>query len=312
MKGFLSQKGVEFEVRDITEDESAQAELVAMGFTAIPVTVVGDRSEDQHKDFFVDLRPSVGSPQLVNRRARGTILNDKASISICDGTANGGDGNFKFLDVFVPCAINGLNNSRGMEIGSDGNIYVTSEKGPWPGAVLRYDGQSGAFLGVFAAHETLDGAKDLEFGPDGHLYVTNNGTHTVVRFCGACGMFLNVFVPPHSGGLCVPRGLAFGSDGYLYVASGRTNQVLCYEGPCAGSPGQCVREFACVDNPTALTFDTGGNLYVASGAHDRPNTIFRVDPTGCVRNFVCPRDGDGDGEVVDDTALYGKRHHART
>lgn len=44
MKGFLSQKGVEFEVRDITEDESAQAELVAMGFTAIPVTVVGDNA----------------------------------------------------------------------------------------------------------------------------------------------------------------------------------------------------------------------------------------------------------------------------
>ena len=42
MKGFLSQKCVEFEVRDITEDESAQAELVALGFTAIPVTVVGD------------------------------------------------------------------------------------------------------------------------------------------------------------------------------------------------------------------------------------------------------------------------------
>ena len=43
MKGFLSQRGIEFEVRDITEDESAQAELVEMAFTAIPVTVVGDK-----------------------------------------------------------------------------------------------------------------------------------------------------------------------------------------------------------------------------------------------------------------------------
>ena len=42
MKGFLSQKGISFEVRDITEDESAQDELVSMGFTAIPVTVIGD------------------------------------------------------------------------------------------------------------------------------------------------------------------------------------------------------------------------------------------------------------------------------
>ena len=41
MKGYLSQKKVQFEVRDITVDESAGQELVAMGFTAIPVTVIG-------------------------------------------------------------------------------------------------------------------------------------------------------------------------------------------------------------------------------------------------------------------------------
>ena len=40
VKGFLSQQGVEYEVRDIQEDESAQNELVSMGFTAIPVTVI--------------------------------------------------------------------------------------------------------------------------------------------------------------------------------------------------------------------------------------------------------------------------------
>ena len=43
MKGFLSQKGVEYEVRDIQSDESAQAELMEMGFTAIPVTVIDDQ-----------------------------------------------------------------------------------------------------------------------------------------------------------------------------------------------------------------------------------------------------------------------------
>ena len=43
MKGFLSQKGVEYELRDIQSDESAQAELMEMGFTAIPVTVIDDQ-----------------------------------------------------------------------------------------------------------------------------------------------------------------------------------------------------------------------------------------------------------------------------
>ncbi len=43
MKGFLSQKGIEYDLRDIQSDESAQAELMEMGFTAIPVTVVDDQ-----------------------------------------------------------------------------------------------------------------------------------------------------------------------------------------------------------------------------------------------------------------------------
>ena len=51
MKGFLSQRGVDFEVRDITEDESAQAELVGMGFTAIPVTVIGENPPILGADF---------------------------------------------------------------------------------------------------------------------------------------------------------------------------------------------------------------------------------------------------------------------
>jgi glutaredoxin len=41
VKGFLSKKGVAFEVRDVHEDESAQAELMNLGFTAIPVVVIG-------------------------------------------------------------------------------------------------------------------------------------------------------------------------------------------------------------------------------------------------------------------------------
>ncbi len=42
MKGYLSRKNVEFEVKDISRDEAAERELVEMGFMAIPVTVIGD------------------------------------------------------------------------------------------------------------------------------------------------------------------------------------------------------------------------------------------------------------------------------
>ena len=40
MKNHLTGKGLEFEVKDIHSDADAQAEMVAMGMMAIPVTVI--------------------------------------------------------------------------------------------------------------------------------------------------------------------------------------------------------------------------------------------------------------------------------
>ena len=51
MKGYLSQKGVAFEVRDITADESAQNELVEMGFMAVPVTKIDNQAPILGADF---------------------------------------------------------------------------------------------------------------------------------------------------------------------------------------------------------------------------------------------------------------------
>ena len=51
MKGYLSQKGVAFEVRDIAEDEAAQNELIEMGFQAVPVTKIGEQAPILGADF---------------------------------------------------------------------------------------------------------------------------------------------------------------------------------------------------------------------------------------------------------------------
>ncbi len=51
MKEFLSQKDLEFEVKDVHTDTTAQAEMVQMGFAAIPVTVVGDAPPILGADF---------------------------------------------------------------------------------------------------------------------------------------------------------------------------------------------------------------------------------------------------------------------
>lgn len=42
MKEFLSRTGRPFTVRDVDEDLSAYQELVARGFRAVPVTIIGE------------------------------------------------------------------------------------------------------------------------------------------------------------------------------------------------------------------------------------------------------------------------------
>ncbi len=44
VKVYLSRKGLEFTERNISEDEAAMADLMAMGLRSTPVTVIGARN----------------------------------------------------------------------------------------------------------------------------------------------------------------------------------------------------------------------------------------------------------------------------
>jgi streptogramin lyase len=97
--------------------------------------------------------------------------------------------------------------------------------------VLRYDGQTGAFLNIFVAagNGGLSDPTGLRFGPDCHLYVISSGLKMILRYDGQTGAFRKTFVAPGSGGLDSPRGLVFGPDGHLYVSSSGTHAILRYE-----------------------------------------------------------------------------------
>ncbi len=194
------------------------------------------------------------------------------TISIGDATAIEGSGALKILDRFVDQGSGGILRPRLSTFGPDGNgdgaqdLYVASKTNE----ILRYDGLTGAFLGVFvsAGSGGLKGPMDLAFGPDdGMLYVSSlgelgssapPGAGEVFRYDGATGAFADRI----ASGLSETHGLSFGPDGSLYIASQGSDEVFRYDGSGlsvfvgAGSGG--------LDAPREAIFGPDGNLYVAS------------------------------------------------
>ncbi|PSB34678.1 PEP-CTERM sorting domain-containing protein [Stenomitos frigidus] len=86
----------------------------------------------------------------------------------------------------VAASGSGLIRPYGNAFGPDGSLFVSSFR---TNEILRYDGTTGAFLGVFASDHNggfgtlngLNGPNGLLFAPDGSLYVTTEGTANDVK-----------------------------------------------------------------------------------------------------------------------------------
>jgi len=84
--------------------------------------------------------------------------------------------------------------------------------------VLRYDGTTGEFLGIFAAGPAIDGPEGITVGPDGNVYIASEYSGNVTKWSPS-GAYLGEFVSSGEGGLAGEQDLEFGPDGNLYVMS---------------------------------------------------------------------------------------------
>ena len=148
------------------------------------------------------------------------------------------DDNGNYLGDFVPPGNGGLDLPDGMAFGPDGNLYVSSSDS---NQILRYNGQSGRFIDVFA-EAGLSAPGNLQFGPDQMLYVCNKNTGEVFRFDPKDNSSLTVFAS--GGGLNNPVGLLW-KDGLLYVADFAGGAIRRYD----AQTGAFVDLFATVPTP---------------------------------------------------------------
>jgi len=92
-----------------------------------------------------------------------------------------------YLGNFIAAGVGGLTNPDDLTYGPDGNLYVSSSANNTTGQILRYHGQTGAFIDVFAQGGGMARPYGSAFGPDGHLYVASFRSDQILKYNGATG-----------------------------------------------------------------------------------------------------------------------------
>lgn len=143
----------------------------------------------------------------------------------------------------------------------------------FPGDVIaRYDGTTGAFLGTFATHPSMDGPTAMVYGADGHLYVLSEFSHNVLRFNGTTGAFIDEFISSATltalAGVGDPGDMELGPDGNLYISShfplgsAPFTAVWKFSGTVANTFLGPFASFGAAHHTHGLSFGPGGKLYL--------------------------------------------------
>lgn len=197
------------------------------------------------------------------------------NLVVGDAEVTEGVSRFEFVDDFISSQSGGLTSPRGIDVAPSGDIFVGSDS---PAQVLRYDGETGAFIEVFAdAYAGADDRTgDVAIRGD-YLFVTTANNDSILRFdlatgapAPAAGLTGATFVAPGTGGLDRPFGIDFDDAGNIYAPSLEGGNVLKFDGATGGFLGVFVAsESGGLGDSLDLTFGPDGNLYVADSAVGR-------------------------------------------
>ncbi|MGI9518465.1 MAG: Vgb family protein [Pirellulaceae bacterium] len=161
-------------------------------------------------------------------------------------------------------------------------------------SVMRFDCNTGAFLGNFVAPGTggLMDPQGIAFGPDGNLYVSSNGSNNVLRFNGQTGAFIDIFATVT--GMNWPAEISFRNN-HLYVSDfsfpgGRVSRFN-------ATTGAFVDHFAInIALADGQEWDTNGDLLVSAFG---TSSIRRYDGTNgsYLGDLVTPGTGGLNGPL---------------
>lgn len=273
---------------------AAQYELLASGFTSQAV----HRFDPQTGAPLGVVAAVVPGAQSLRYGPDGCLYacaEDADRVLKLDGVTGAFLANFVWDDPATPAdESGGLDAPTAAVFGPDGALYVASFS---QDRVLRFDGQTGAYLGDFiaAGASPLNGPDaGMDFGPDGNLYVPSFENNRVLRYDGATGAFLDTFGAPIEG-VSRPRMLRFRGDGSLWVTSWGNNRLLRFD-----LDGALVATIALgLLRPTGLVIDpASGDLLVTS---DQANDVRVFDGvTGAAKGTLVPA---GAGGLVGGTFL---------
>ena len=175
------------------------------GITAVPFATDPDPGGPNAMD---------GPTALVYDASGNLLVLDEFSKNVLK--FNGTTG--AFITNFIPTSsiltTAGITDPADMELGADGNLYIMGHGAVGGNNIHRFNGITGAYMGVWSAIGVDRHQHGLAFGPGGDLYQGVVDAKNIERWSGATGAPLGVFASNASMGPVAD--LAFSST-TLYV-----------------------------------------------------------------------------------------------